>query len=228
MADETLNICFENQDNTPYVSVDKTGLLIDLVNRASERAGIAVNFHLLPWKRCLTLVEHGGMDAALALVWNRDRQTRFNFPLNANQEVDRQRRIWQGEYLVMVPKHSSVEWDGERFSGLEGGMASPLNYVSSERLQRLNAYAFDSPPDKGLMLVAKDRLPGYVVQREIGDALLKSLGLEDQIKVLPVPFMTEDWYLVFSNNLLLSAPDLAQTLWQHIADERERHLARQN
>ncbi|WP_015048529.1 substrate-binding periplasmic protein [Simiduia agarivorans] len=197
-------------------------MLIELVNRASEQAGIAVHYHPLPWKRCLTMVEQGGIDGALALVWNQDRQARFAYPLNAAGKVDRQRRIWQGEYLIMLPARSPVQWDGKQFSHLEGGMASPLGYASSEKLRSLNAFAFDSPPDKGLLLVSKNRLPGYVVQKEIGFKNLQSLGIEKQVKVLPIPFMTEDWYLVFSSDLLLSQPQLTARLWAAVARERIR------
>lgn len=217
-----INICVENRDNAPYIRTDHSGLLNRLVTDAASQIHQRVTFHPLPWKRCLTMVEQGAMDAALALVWNAERQARFSYPLTQDGNVDTSLRVWQGEYLIMVPHNSALEWDGQQFRQLTGGLSSPLGYASGEKLRKLNAFGIDKTPDQGLLLVSRGRLPGYVVQKEIGMETLRKYGLTHKVKVLPEPFMTEEWYLVFSPQFLRRSATTAESLWRAIAFERQQ------
>lgn len=218
-----IDVCVEDVDNAPFVSRGNTGLLLELLTIAAEQTQQKISYHYLPWKRCLTMVKQGAMDGALALVWTPERAKLLAYP-NAAGQPDRHRRIWQGEYLIVVPRRSPLQWDGKTFTHITGQLGSPLGYASTDKLAQLKMLGKTLPPAKGLSLVAKGRLHGYVVQREIGLNIIQQKALQTQVKILPSPFMTEDWYLVFSHRFYQRAGAQAEQLWHAIGEARQRAL----
>lgn len=66
-AQTPLTFCFEKWE--PYTFIDEnkkaSGLSIHLIEIAAKKLDIAVKFVYLPWKRCLSSVENGRMDAVI-------------------------------------------------------------------------------------------------------------------------------------------------------------------
>lgn len=220
---ETLHLCGEDQDNPPYFSPSGQGSLLALVRQTAGLLNTPVEFHFLPWKRCLAMVEQGAMAGALALIWSRERAQTFAFPHNHRGEADPDRRLWQVEYPVYVHINSPLRWDGQQFSGLTGALGTPLGYISEQRLSEMQLPVQKLAPDAGLKLVAKARLGGYIVEREIGQALLTRHGLRPAVRELSLPFMSVHWYLVFSRHYQQARPDYVEQFWAELA--RQRALA---
>lgn len=68
VAAETHGVAFCFNDWPPYaMSTDDgaKGLSVDILREAARRAGLAVRFVALPWKRCLQAVEAGEVDAVM-------------------------------------------------------------------------------------------------------------------------------------------------------------------
>lgn len=227
-----LRLCYESEDLVPYTApqpnspVGQPGLLLELVEQAARQARLRLDLHRRPWKRCIHEVRQGDSDGLFAAIWQADREAWGRFPGRLAQgmaPVAERQRLWRVTYRIIVRPDSSLEWDGRRFFGIVHGIGAPLGYATSQRLQALGVLASESfAVDKGLRMTAAGRLDGYVLEHEIGQALIERLQLQDRLTLLPMPLMTSDWYLPVSHQYYRDHPELAERFWAALAEQRER------
>lgn len=227
-----LRICYESDDSMPFwtdAQQAQPGLLVELVQAAAEQAELRLEFQRKPWKRCLMQLQNGQSDGIFAAIWQADRDTWGQFPGRDPQHdrpVDRDYRLWQADYPIITRIDSPLQWDGQQFSGLHYGLSAPLGYIASQRLQALGVLATAShSAEKALKLVTLGRLDGYVIERQIGNTHIHKLGLQPNLKVLPIPLLEADWYLPLSHRFTEQHPELAQRLWQALREQRQRQEA---
>lgn len=227
-----LRICYESDDAMPFwtdAQQAKPGLLVELIQAAARQADLRLAFQRQPWKRCVMQLQSGQSDGIFAAIWQADRDAWGQFPGRDPQRalpVDRNYRLWQADYPIITRVDSSLQWDGQQFSGLQHGLSAPLGYIASQRLQALGVLATASQSaEKALKLVALGRLDGYVIERQIGNTHIRELGLQSNLKVLPIALLEADWYLPLSHRFTEQHPELARRLWQALREQRQRQQA---
>lgn len=228
---EQLTFCYENQDYLPFVrhipdgSVSKgqNGVLPDLIIATAEQLGISIRFVSKPWKRCQVLLKAGEVDSIFAVIWQPEREAWGVFPKRSGQPDERY-RLWRVDYKIYTRKDTELSWDGVRFSGVKMGLSAPLGYVAEKKLEQLGVNSKTNfLPAEGLKLVSKMRLDGYVLESSIGDYLVQSEGVRDEVAPLPHPFFYADWYLPFSHKLFNRYPQVVKRFWHELGNVRERH-----
>lgn len=231
-----LRLCYELEGLPPYINtaeadrdLPQPGLVLELIEQAARQAQVRVQTHRQPWKRCLHELQAGTSDGAFVAIWLAERDAWGRFPGRDPQRqlaADPRYRLWRVDYPIIVRKGSALQWDGQHFSGVRQGVGAPLGYAASQRLRELGVLASESlAPAKALKLVAAGRLDGYVLEREIGLALLERQALGGQLMFLPKPLLETDWYLPLSHQFYAAHPELAEGFWQALAEQRERHGA---
>jgi polar amino acid transport system substrate-binding protein len=229
-----LRICYEAEDSMPFLTdaeQAKPGLLVELVRSAAQQADLRLAFQRRPWKRCIIQLQAGQSDGIFAAIWQADRDAWGQFPgrdPERQQAVDRNYRLWQVDYPIITRADSALQWDGQQFSGVQYGISAPLGYIASQRLQALGVEsqgAINLSTEKALKLVALGRLDGYVVERQIGNTHIRKLGLQSDLRTLPLPLMQADWYLPLSHQFTRQHPQQAQRFWQALRDQRQRQEA---
>lgn len=227
-----LRLCYELGGLPPYTSpppgaqAAEPGLIIELIQQAAYQARLRLDLHQQPWKRCVHEVQQGSSDGLFIAIWQAERDTWGRYPgrdLQRQSPVDSNQRLWRVEYPIIVRPGGALQWDGQHFSGVRQGVGAPLGYATSQRLRELGVLASESlAPAKALRLVATGRLDGYVLEREIGLALIERQELEGQLVFLPKPLLETDWYLPLSHQFYTAHPELAEGFWQALAEQRER------
>jgi polar amino acid transport system substrate-binding protein len=233
MADPlpVLRICYELQDSMPFWTLatdqnkSRPGLLLELIQPAAEQAGLRLEFQRQPWKRCILQLQQGQSDGIFAAIWQPERDTWGQFPgrdTQRNIPVQRDYRLWQVDYPIIVRKGGTLDWDGEHFSGTRNGLSAPLGYVATQQLETLGVLAKPTySAETALKLIAVDRLDGYVLERQIAANYIRTAGLQEQLGFLPKPLFAADWYLPLSHQFYRQHPELAQRFWQALAEQRE-------
>lgn len=223
-----VRICYEQSEMLPYTRGEGPEVPADpgLVPTRIKQAGAGANLDLVlyrrPWKRCLLDLEQGRAEGIFPLIWTAEREQWAAFPRLATGELDPRRYLWEGVYSIFVRHGAALGWDGERFSQLKNGVAAPSGYVAQQKLNRLGVRGPQHlEVEKGLWLVAMERLDGYVIDRHIGEHLIRKYGLNDSLTTLPIPFMSSKWYLALSKPFVRLHPDEAQALWSAL--EKVRH-----
>ncbi|WP_405119254.1 substrate-binding periplasmic protein [Pseudomonas leptonychotis] len=226
-----LRICYETEDSMPFwtdAEQANPGLVVELIKSAAQQADLRLELQRQPWKRCILQLQSGQSDGIFAAIWQADRDAWGQFPgrdPERQQAVDRDYRLWQVDYPIITRIDSSLQWNGQQFSGLQFGLSAPLGYVASQRLQALGVQAKDTinlNAEKALKLVALGRLDGYVLEHQIGNTHIRKLDLQNDLTMLPVPFLEADWYLPLSHQFTRQHPQQAQRFWQALRDQRMR------
>jgi polar amino acid transport system substrate-binding protein len=232
---EVLRICYEIDDAFPFIGPTVEhgqpgkSLLVELIQSAAEQAELRIEFQRQPWKRCILQLQQGTSDAIFAAIWQPDRDAWGQFPGRDPQRkmpAERNYRLWQVDYPIIVRNGSALTWNGQQFSGITHGLSAPIGYVANARLGTLGVLAKGSySAEIGLNMVAMQRLDGYVLERQIARTYISKLGLQAQLSLLPEPLLRADWHVPFSHQFYQKHPDLAQRFWQALAEQREAHRA---
>lgn len=228
-----ITLCIEEADYSPYLignaSASVNGMLPDMIRAAAEEHQRSLRVIAYPWKRCIDMLSKGQVDALAASIWLAERDAWGAFPKLPGQPhgaPDRSKRLWSAEYPVFVARQSPLRFDGTHFSGVRTGLSAPSGYVAWQRLKDAGVlHPAVLPPKTGLKLVALDRLDGYIVERHIGQHLLQKMDLATQVTTLDVPYITDDWHLVFSHQFQRANPELTQNIWASLATIREQQGA---
>lgn len=222
-------LCIEEADYTPFLigsaGATRHGVLPELISRAAAEQHKTLKIVSFPWKRCIDMLSKGQVDALAATIWLPERDSWGAFPKQPGQPQaapDRSLRLWDVEYPIFVPQQGTLSYNGTDFSGIRNGLSAPPGYVAWLRLKDAGVlYDGVLLPSAGLNLVALNRLDGYVVERNIGQHLLRTLSIEGKVRTLPQVFEKADWYLIFSHQFQAKHGPLTQSIWQSIARLRE-------
>lgn len=225
-----MRFCYENQEYSPFIidsrghptTLGLNGILPDLVIETTQRLGIQPEFVSYPWKRCIALLKTGKVDGIFAAIWQKDRDEWGVFP-KSDQQANPRYSLWSVVYSIYANPKSNLKWDGTHFTNVRSGISAPLGYIAEQRLRKMKVLSPNShTPQEGLRLVSLNRLDGFVVERNIGDHIVHLLDIKQNIKVLPIPFMTTDWYLPLSHLWVKNNPSLAQKFWETLATVRHQ------
>lgn len=216
---EPIVLCVEKTDNPPY-----SGIFNEFIRIINSQSELQIEFVRRPWKRCLRDVELGEFDGTLAVIYTEERDKLFAYPKTAAGQLDSVKAIWHASYPVFVHKDSTLRWNGDNFNQQGITVAAPLGYVVSDKLQKINDLnTLNIEPEKGLNLLAQQRLDGYVVEQSIADKIIQRYKLRSAVTTLIPPFLSEDWYLVLSNDFVQKSPQIATRFWGELAQIRQLH-----
>lgn len=232
VAKPIVTFCAETRPYPPFVYMDDkeqlTGTLVDIIKRSAHKAGISPVFIAHPWLRCQKLVEDNEAQALFGMIQTPERELLYQFPAEQDHYIAR------AEYPVFYAKNSVIQrysnslLFSERFN-MEAyrdvrhyGLQAPLGYVvqkllSSKGLTAENNYTVD----EGLEMAARNRLDGYVVERNIGLSRIKSLNLTNELVVSSNTVTTDYWYVPFNKQFYSQNESLVKTFWHHIGSNRE-------
>ncbi len=223
-----LQICYEDHEHSPALpkqmveGVAAYGGHSQVAAQAFVLAGVPVELHRMPWKRCLHEAGIGNMDGVIGVGWTAERQQQLVFPLDAQQQPNSSLSLMSVDYHLYTHKHSSLRWDGTELSGIKFGLSAPQGFVVEQKLKQLNALStLASGLNAGLEMVLNNRLDGYVLAEFVADAQLKQHPKAALIKKLQPPFYQQPLFLVFSSKLAQSQPQLLQQIWQQIPAARQ-------
>lgn len=229
---EQITLCYEEQDYRPYlrtttqITDEKTGLrgmFPDMALLAGKQVGIKVRFTTSSWKRCIDLLRTGQADGMFAAIYKAEREKWAVYP-RTEGKVDITKRLWTVDYSVYSHRNSPLIWNGTGFQFVVNGIDAPAAYFTYDQLREMAVLpARNSLPEKGLQLLALQRLDGYVLERFTAESLIDRLKLNDQLKSHQPLFASENLYLVLSKQWARAQPDRADAFWAALANVREQH-----
>ncbi len=221
---DVISICYEEQTFKPFIfgKGEHRGLLVDLTREAALAVNLQVEYTRLPWKRCVAQFYNGSIDAVFGMIWSEARDSKATFPKALDGSLDSQRHIWTSIYSVFVKKDTDLVWNGLEFKNLRYGVSAPSGYIAYDKLIELEAIPdMNIVAAQGFRLVSQGRLDGYVFEQLAGEQLAKKLNLSDEITVLPIPFLSTNWYVPVSNEFYQHHADKAEQFWTEIKTLRE-------
>ncbi len=219
-ATQKLTLCFENKLVLPWRTVEQSGLNFELLKRVEAKLQINFNYELLPWKRCLAKLKANEVDGAFTVSFSDERREYGVFP--GDGQPDARKRMHYARYFLVRSKGSDIDWDGRKFSNVDGKIAFQLGYSVGDML-RAQKVDVDETSDS-INNVGRKVLAGRVAGAAMIDSDTVQLmrgPLAGKLEVVETPLIEKPYYLLLSNVLVKSQPELAERIWKSVEEVRD-------
>lgn len=230
-ADElTLRLGYSDKESAIFLVGDgatipeKPGIAVEMVEAAAKSCAVAVNFARYPGGRLLALASENTIDGVVMLSFNRERMSIAAYPMKGDA-ADPDYQIASLSYAFYVRSDSGVTWNGMEITGLTKPIGANFGWSIVEDLKK-DGLAVEPAKDtaNNFNKLLGGRIDAVAMHVTIGDAYLTHHGLNAQVKRLEPPISTKPYYLVLSRAWHDSHPEVAQCLWQSIADQRRQDM----
>ncbi|KAF0867359.1 ABC transporter substrate-binding protein [Pseudomonas sp. LD120] len=157
-----------------------------------QRLGIEVEWQFLPWKRCLAMLETGQADGALDIFHSDQRDASLLYPSEPLSDV---------EFVMFYAKQRPHPFKHlDELKGLTIG-TSP-GYLYSDDFSESTLFNREPAPTHeanfGKLLLG--RIDLLITDKRVGQHLLDSLGIRDQIRQNPTVISRQSQYLALRRN----------------------------
>ena len=224
--------CYLDQEVYPYYAGDGTavperppGLVIDLLRLAFEQVQVPIEIVRKPWNRCMRDLASGHINGVVA-SYLEERAYIARYPMK-DKALDPRRRILTAVYAIYQRENQPWVWNGKEFVDRNTLLGVPLGYSVGSRLRAQGLKTFEAGTIRDqLEMLQRERITVVIALETAVDSILshereKFAGI---VKT-PLPLQAIDLYLLLSKDFIKEKPDLADRLWQAMADARITHYS---
>lgn len=223
-----LTIAYEDKEQFPYYLGDTSdvlempGVAVEMVQQLEAMVpGIKIELRRYPWKRCLTLLQYGSVDAIFNASFNLERAKFGVYPLKLDSTPDGAKRLTTISYSWYAPFGTNISEIETQLHPI----AAPAGYSIVKQLVA-EGYDVNEPAhsQQALKMVAVNRVKAAALQTVTGDALLRETPELRGIVRLEPPIVSKPYYLVFSKRFTERHPKLVNEIWEALAVLRETRM----
>ncbi|WP_248749357.1 transporter substrate-binding domain-containing protein [Pseudomonas sp. MWU15-20650] len=174
----------------PYVYDDNgtlRGLDYEATMAVFQRLGVEVQWQLLPWKRCLAMLDQGHADGALDIFHSHDRDALLLYPSEPLSEVE--------FVLFYANERPHLAHTLDDLRGLTVGI-SP-GYLYGDAFSQSDAFNREPAPSHeanfGKLMLG--RIDLVVTDRRVGQHVIRELGLEGKVSQASVVISRQQQFL---------------------------------
>ncbi|WP_026375349.1 substrate-binding periplasmic protein [Aestuariibacter salexigens] len=222
-----MTLCADQLGMAPYYELKDNkvvGQLVDRAQAAAAELGISLSIEAAPFKRCLLKTIEGEYDGILAAVYLPERAKQLAFPSAAGTGSLAGATNF-AEVSMFVHKDSNISWDGEQFHNLSGAVSTPPGWWTNDFFEKRELRLPSGvSPTKGIELVALNRLSGYVIYSFYGWNEAQQLGVEKDLRAIPIPELSHPWYIPFHKAFYQANKPSIEAFWQRCAKTEEPTL----
>ncbi|MDT8990456.1 transporter substrate-binding domain-containing protein [Curvibacter sp. APW13] len=202
---------------------DQPGIAVELVNLAAAAIQCKVSWERLPGRRVLRAVEYGEVDAMLMFSYSEERAAYAVYPM-LDGKPDSRLRLAALQYHVYTVTGSPLTWDGKQFAPPPGVLGVNSGYSVGVDLRKAGFTVEEArTTEQNLQKLRLKRIAAYVMQDAPADLAIETQGIQD-VRKLPIPYSSKDYFLPFSKISYVQTPGLAERLWESIAKVRRTHI----
>ena len=181
------------------------GVDASVVKHIMSRLGIPYRIEIYPWSRAWMMARNGKADAVLSISYKESRESVLYY--TADQQAFGKtgklpdNYLWMSEYVFFVMNHSAKRHKFESYEqikrdGLKIGRNRDYSYDSD-----FLAAEFDGPvyatTEAGLLALVSGEIDLYPMDKTVGTAILRRLGLHSSVSTLPKPLFTKPYLSPF-------------------------------
>ncbi|MBH9552492.1 substrate-binding periplasmic protein [Inhella gelatinilytica] len=195
-----------------------------LTQLLAQRAGVAVEAEVLPWRRCLTEVREGRMQGILGLSYSLERAQWAQFPMKGGQ-LDDQARVWSDAYHWYVRALEPWRWEAGLLKGpVEPRVAAVAGYSVVNHLQAEGVTVGTQVPGSpsALRMLTLNRVDAAALLRTEADPLLRSEpDLAARVVRLEPALLERSYHLAFAIPFARANGPRVSKLWAALPQLRE-------
>ncbi|MFC4160790.1 substrate-binding periplasmic protein [Chitinimonas lacunae] len=225
-----LSLAFNDEPLLPYLAgsgpeilPQQPGIAVEMVQRVAADLGCTIRYYRMPNRRVLAETQSGRYDGAFMYSYNAERAVHLAYP-EIDGHPDPSRRMTSLSYYAYRRQGSEVNWDGKRFSQLNGSVGVNLGWSVGNDLRNLGIPIEEALSTKqNFDKLRAGRIGAYATQDLAGDSALRNLGYKD-IERLPLPISTKDYYLVFNRDFYHRNRPIVERFWKRLGAVRDEVL----
>lgn len=195
-----INICTDDTW-TPYTFVKdakSVGIHIEIVDRALKNLNYKVNFHPLPWKRCLKYTELGKMDAVVSASYKDKRASFAYYPEDASSSLKSSQRIDQVEFSLLTRVDEDYIFDGN-LTTIPQPVGIGLGSALGNTLTEKDIVIMQNNTIKGLLhMLLNKRTASTVLNSVLAKEYSKKEKFKGKFKVHQIPIKNKSYHIIFS------------------------------
>ncbi|NVK19826.1 MAG: hypothetical protein HWE30_14100 [Methylocystaceae bacterium] len=219
-----LDVCTHVHHQPPYylgTTTDmpekgKRGIFADALDRTADQLHIKINWHRLPWKRCLAGFKAKQFDSLLGAVHTDERALIARFPKNKTGKIDNKRAMSAVHYHLYENRNNPLKWKGGfEFETSRFTIGSPRGFIITRMLQEKHVPVTESlSPVDGFHKLNQGRLTGYVYPKEATPYVLSKIpGSELIVRRLDPALWITYIHLPIRHEIYNMYPDIIEKLW---------------
>lgn len=182
-----------------------TGINVEVVGEIMEKLRIPYSIRIYPWSRAWMMVENGSADAVLSASYKTSREE-FLLYTDKQRAFARTGKIpedflWISQYVFFVKKKNGDRFTFESLEqikrdGYRIGTNKDYSYCPEFLAAKLGDEEYNGTK-AGLLGLVSEEIDLYPMDRTVGLAALKELGLADSITHLPKPIFSKPYLAPF-------------------------------
>jgi polar amino acid transport system substrate-binding protein len=219
---QTLRLCNDEADSSPWIVKNEKGLNIVLMEEAASRVGIKLDIQPLPWRRCMLAVQEKAVDGAIAASFNEERTAFAHYPTLA-KKLDISRRLHTDEYSLYQSKGGKLTWNGSAFSHLHGAIGAQRGYSVVGDLKKLGAQVEEGGtfPIDNMRKLITGQVQAVALTTQEGDALLAHPDFAGKIEKITPQLVQKHYFTIIGKDYYQSNTKTVEALWSAMATIRE-------
>lgn len=201
LAGDVVRFAFESYP--PYEFVEGgavKGVDTDMIKAVCEKIGVTPKFEEMPWKRAISEVKDGTIDAIFSLYSNDERRQFLDFPETG---------LSYEKNILVTKRGSALKINKlEDLKGQTVGIVREYSY--GDAFDNDKDFTRDESADTEMLLkkLDNDRIPVIVINELVYNNLSKKFGLAEKLEVQPFVVCDEPMYVAFSK----ARPEIAGKL----------------
>ena len=175
------------------------GIDVDITARIMKSLGIPYEIRIYPWSRAWMMAENGKADAVLSVSYKESREDVLIYT-DDQREFARsgtlpRNYLWMSEYVFFVKKKFADEYTFESFeqlkeAGYRVGKNRDYSYSPEFTTAILPGPSFNDT-ESGLDALVAEKIDLYPMDKTVGLATLKNMGLLESVTFLPRPLFSK-------------------------------------
>jgi len=231
---DIIRLGYSDVEAFPYQIRDDSnppGIAFEIISEAAKQIGIKIIYVRLPNKRIQHSLREGNIiDGAFMFSYDRKRTANGVYP-NINGKPDSTRKIATLSYYIYKKKGSSIDWDGDNFSGIDTtdprdsiGANSGYSVIKDLAGKGVSVDDGAKKTEQNFLKLQTGRIAGFAHQDLVADNYILSAKITG-IEKLPKPFIQKDYFLMFSNQFYKKNQQTSEKLWNKIGKIRDNKSA---
>ncbi|XLZ67996.1 transporter substrate-binding domain-containing protein [Massilia sp. SR12] len=225
-----LRLCFEDVDQRPWSTPGGKGLNFELLKRVESHLNEQFLFSAKPWKRCLSELKLGQVDAVIGAADAVERRAWSRIPQLPDGREDPARALFEDSALVFLRVGGNGSWDGRELLAPGKVVVVQSGYLVAQQLRERGYIARDTVKSAAdaLRMLASGSYDVAVLQGFEASKLARDDDrFKGRIRQAEAPYTTISLHLMVARATYERDPQRIESIWQAIAAVRQSKEYRQ-
>jgi polar amino acid transport system substrate-binding protein len=225
-----LRLCFEDVDQRPWSTPNGKGLNFDLLNRVKLLLNEQFIYSAKPWKRCLSELKSGHIDAVIGAADAVERRSWSRIPQLPDGREDSSRALFEDAALVFLRVGGNASWDGRELVAPGRVVVVQSGYLVGQQLRDKGYVAHDtvkSAADALRMLAAGSFDVAVLQGLEASRLAQHDARFKGRVQQAALPYSTVHLHLMVGSTTYRRDPQRIEAIWQAIGSVRQSREYRQ-